>query len=805
MSRLRIGVVGDEQAHRSVVLAMQGQDAEVSLQSDGSDLDAEAVIVLCIGESMQSRIAVEVAERHGRVVVAARRIDMGVVTFATFVGASDAVLIDDRERLREAILRAAERRPDGDVADVPSDVALLRRVVDLTPNLVSVRDASGHVILVSQSFADFYGSTVEAMTGRSLSEVMPTPAEAERERAEDADVLAHHRSRMIEREVVDSSGTLRRLQIVKRLLQLDDGRAYVLAVAVDVTGHARSEQALVAANRFRSNVLEAISEAVFALDDSGRFTFVNHRLSELTGYTSAELVGSSLFRLISPPSLLDVRRYLHEALERPDEEHRFDLRIRRADGVERDVLCTFLGMASDGGETGVVGTWEDVTQRREAERRVEHLTMHDPLTDLPNRRLLQDRIAVALSQARRDGRKVALLYMDLNRFKSVNDALGHAAGDMLLRTLAVRLRAAIREGDTIARLGGDEFVFLAPAVESIADAAAMAEHLLSAVRLPFLIGDTEYVITGSVGIAIYPDHADDPESLLRSADLALFEAKRSGNEGWTVYAEHMVERSFEHFVLENDLRRALDSGELAVHYQPVIDLAGDTIAAVEALVRWKHPTRGLLLPEMFIPLAEETGLIVPLGQWILHEACLQAVRWREEGVIDVPIAVNLSARQFDRGLVASLRSIIERTGIEPSSVTLELTESAVVKSTAAGISVVEELKDAGVRIAIDDFGTGYSSLSYLEQFPLDALKIDRSFLPRDHDRISGGAIATAIIALAHGLGLEVVAEGVETAFQRDFLLARSCTLAQGFLFALPMPAAEFEEYVRVYARRRIPS
>jgi diguanylate cyclase (GGDEF)-like protein len=414
---------------------------------------------------------------------------------------------------------------------------------------------------------------------------------------------------------------------------------------------------------------------------------------------------------------------------------------------------------------------------------------------LPNRRLLNDRLNMAMSQAQRDRRIVAVLFVDLDRFKSINDSLGHRTGDAVLQELGTRLRAAVRAGDTVARMGGDEFVFLLPAIDSIEEAITVARKVLEAVRQPFVVDAREFVVTASVGMSFFPNHAADADTLIKQADIALFECKRRTSDAFEIFDESMSARSLDYFILENELRRAIAQQELTLVYQPIVEMRTERIISLEALVRWQHPEKGLLLPDDFIGLAEETGLIAPLGDWVLREACRQNREWQRRGLFSVPVAVNISARQLDSDLVASVTEALAESALPPQLLDLELTESILMESAASSSSIVDALKEMGTRISIDDFGTGYSSLSYLERFPIDCLKIDRSFMPHDMAAPGAGIIAGTIISMAQSMGIDVVAEGVETREQRDFLLARGCSRAQGHYFWPAMPAESLESLI----------
>jgi diguanylate cyclase (GGDEF)-like protein/PAS domain S-box-containing protein len=454
----------------------------------------------------------------------------------------------------------------------------------------------------------------------------------------------------------------------------------------------------------------------------------------------------------------------------------------------------------------MVGICWDITDRKTMEAQLVHGTLHDALTGLPNRSLLEDRLALAVRALARREQPLGLLFLDVDHFKIVNDSLGHDAGDALLVSVAERIAATVRPGDTVARFGGDEFVVVCEELASAGEALGLAQRIQDAVSAPLVVSGTELVVSVSTGIALTTDPETLPGSLLRDADSAMYNAKRSGRARSVVFADEMREQVIGRFETETQLRRALAEGQLRVHYQPILALAGSapgSVGAVEALVRWEHPTRGLVLPAEFVTIAEDTGLIVPLGEWVLEEACRQVVAWDVQGT-RLSVSVNVSGVQITQpDVVSRVAAVLERTGVDPSRVALEMTESVLMRDAEETLSVLRALKDLGVRLHVDDFGTGYSSLSYLKRFPVDAVKVDRSFvdgLANDPEDI---AIVEAIISLAHTLGIEVIAEGVESLPQLQALQAMGCESAQGYLFSRPVPAQDVARtLVEIPAARR---
>ncbi|MDP1863831.1 MAG: EAL domain-containing protein [Thiobacillus sp.] len=424
-----------------------------------------------------------------------------------------------------------------------------------------------------------------------------------------------------------------------------------------------------------------------------------------------------------------------------------------------------------------------------AKDNLEHLVHYDTLTDLPNRTLLQDRLGQAIELAHRQGRQLAVMFMDLDRFKHINDSLGHAVGDLLLQSVAQRLVGCVRHSDTISRQGGDEFVVLLPYIEHAEDAALSAQKLLAALELPHCVDEHTIYIGASIGISIYPDDGQDLETLLKCADSAMYHSKANGRNNYKFFEQSMNVRAIERQSIEGGLRRALERQEFVLHYQPKINLQSGAIVGVEALIRWQHPQRGLILPEQFVPIAEDCGLTQPIGRWVLREACKQAQAWLQAGLPPIVVAINASAPEFHtKDYFKNIRATLEEAHLEPRYLEIELTESVLMRDAAATDTVLHALADLGVQLAVDDFGTGYSSLSYLKKFPINTLKIDQSFVNQMIDNPDDAAIVSAVISMAKSLRLRVIAEGVETPEQAAFLRDRQCDEGQGYHFCRPMAA-----------------
>jgi len=452
---------------------------------------------------------------------------------------------------------------------------------------------------------------------------------------------------------------------------------------------------------------------------------------------------------------------------------------------------------ADGTSLRVIGTYIDISASKEAEQRILHLASHDTLTGLPNRDLLQDRIHQSIAQAQRGNHPAALLFIDLDHFKHINDSLGHDMGDLLLKEVAQRLVTSVRSEDTVARQGGDEFIVLLPSMSDAQDAGILAQKLLADLMAPYQIRGKELHITASIGIAVFPDDGEDVESLLRNSDIAMYHAKAAGRNNYQFFTQKMNQLAAERLALSTDLRHALSRGEMLLHYQPIIDIGSGKLAGIETLLRWQHPEHGLISPLKFIPLAEETGLIMPIGEWVLESACAQLKAWHNQGY-DVPrLAINLSAKQFrQKSLAQSIARILREAGVAADNIELEMTESLLMEDTDEVAENLKQLGNMGLGIAIDDFGTGYSSLSYLKRFTISTLKIDRSFVMDIATNPDDAAIVTAIIALAHSLQMKVVAEGVEAATQLDFLRQYGCDRYQGNYFSPALTATEMAAHLQ---------
>lgn len=569
-----------------------------------------------------------------------------------------------------------------------------------------------------------------------------------------------------------------------------------------VIERASTVEALFEAKERAQVTLNSIGDAVLSTDVDCKITYLNAVAERLTGWSQVDACGRPLrevFRIIDSTSRKSARNPMAAAiLENKTMALTPNCVLVRPDGSVSAIEDSVAPIHDRSGNvSGAVMVFRDVTKARAQSEHMVYLAQHDILTGLANRVLLSDRISQAVALARRHHQKLAVLFLDIDRFKHVNDSLGHDAGDSLLRSVSQRLLQCVRKSDTVSRQGGDEFVVLLPELEAPQDAAILTEKIVLALSAPYTLGSEQLRLTVSAGIAIYPDDGIDAETLLKNADFAMYHAKENGRNNYQFFRTEQNDRAIEHREVENGLRLALEREEFVLHYQPTIHLATRVISGVEALLRWRHPQRGLLAPEDFVPHAEISGAIVPIGRWVLREACTQGRIWQDSCLSPVRIAVNVSPVELrDPGFVAGVREILASTGFEAHYLELELTETVLVHDTASTATVLQALRDMGVQLALDDFGTGFSSLTHLKRFPIDMLKIDQSFV-RDLAIGSGDAsIVGAVISMAESLNLQVVAEGVETPEQFELLKEQGCPEAQGFFFSPPAGAEDVTQLLR---------
>ncbi|RXZ79664.1 EAL domain-containing protein [Paenibacillaceae bacterium] len=559
-------------------------------------------------------------------------------------------------------------------------------------------------------------------------------------------------------------------------------------------------------SREKELILNSAGEGIFGLDREGSITFCNPAAANMLGYNNKEdLIGQSyngIFNRITSFQL-DEQPAFASYIENNNTEYDTDEQFFREDGSRFPVEYVVSSIKEDGLIVGYVVTFKDITTRKVMEEKIKYHAYYDSLTNLPNRVLLKDRLNQGLAYAQIHGEKLAVFFLDLDRFKMINDTLGHSYGDLLLEEVARRLSACVGKGATVSRQGGDEFTIILPSVQSEEEVIVVAERVLEAFSRPFDLKGNEVFIKTSIGISIFPYDGDSEEILIMNADTAMYKSKELTGNNYQFYTSGMDRQTLEGVKFVSALYRAVDQNEFVIYYQPKFNYHTEEITGVEALVRWNHPERGMVLPGEFISIAEETGLIIPIGEWVLRGACQQLKVWHGLGFTNLGVSVNISARQFEqRNLLHIVNSILEETGLSPGCLELELTENVIIKNTEGTLKTMEQFKESGIKIAIDDFGTGFSSLGYLKRFPITTLKIDRSFLKDVAEDYENAAITTTIITLAQNLKLDVIAEGVENQAQIDFLLSKGCSDMQGYYFGQPNSATELTELLLMRVKTR---
>src|SRR6266581_6649192 len=666
--------------------------------------------------------------------------------------------------------------------------------------IVLIDRASMRFADVNETACRLLGYSREELLKMGPQDVLPTSRE-ELERAYDEFIATPSHIHGMRSRYRCKDGSTFPFESTRHVLRSGDAHI-IAAISRDISERLASENALrESEERFRG-LTELSTDMYWEQDDQFRFTSMSGTGSQRVNVKTFPAIGKKRWEQNYVNMTADAWAE-HIALLEAHKPFR-DMELCRLDETGKKIWISISGdpvFDSSGVFRGYRGVGKDISERKQDEERIHFLANHDALTSLPNRAMFNDVLNLAIQNARRYNRNFAVLFIDLDRFKNINDTLGHDAGDKLLQEMGARLTQTVRASDVVARLGGDEFVVLVQEVKEAKQVEAVARKVLSALVKPIVIQRQECRVTASIGICMYPAEAQGEQALMKNADIAMYRAKEDGKNTYKFYSEEMNIHSFERLALETSLRRGLERNEFVLHYQAKLDLHTGKINGVEALVRWQHPDLGMVPPAQFIPLAEETGLIVPLGKWVLHAACAQNVAWQREGLPPLHMAVNLSARQFaDEDLVKDIAAALESTGLKPELLELELTESMVIQNTERAGRVLAEIKKMGVRLAIDDFGVGYSSLTHLKRFPIDTLKVDRSFirdLPQD---LEDKAITEAIIAMGKSLNLTVVAEGVETLEQQTFLRDRACDEMQGFFFSKPIPGGEFAALLRMHIK-----
>jgi diguanylate cyclase (GGDEF)-like protein/PAS domain S-box-containing protein len=684
------------------------------------------------------------------------------------------------------------------VAGLQEQIKFFHSLLDSIPFPTFLKDLKGRYLGCNASFAKYFGVSREEIIGQSAFDILPATL-AGYCQASDQEFLQQGKIQRYEYGCSCADGHYRELLLDKTsLLDRDGSPSGMLGTLLDITECNLTKNALRSSEERFHSIFENAAIGILTITTSGKLLTVNPAFCYFLGYSDAELLSLRPTQIPHPDELANLKMLLAEV--RAGQRQTFDgeQRFLRKDGVTvwGQVTANWLFDAR-GTPTHAVCLVQDITQRRQVEEKVNQLAYFDPLTELPNRILLKERLKRDLVRAGYQEGTGALLFLDLDRFKGINDSLGHAAGDQLLRTVAHRLKKCVGVDDTVARLGGDEFVVILSQVPEPEDAAGVARKILEQLAMPMELAGQTISRTVSIGITLFPKDGDEVSNLLRNADLAMYQAKEQGRNNFQLYRGEQQARIVENLAMETLLRQALFRDELFLHYQPQIETASNRLRGMETLLRWQPTGQELIPPARFIPLAEETGLIIPLGDWVLQQACAQNKAWQEAGLPPLLVAVNVSGIQFKQAdFVARVEAILSESGLAPQYLELELTESFIMKNVEQTRQTLQGLKRLGVQLAVDDFGIGYSSLNYLKNFPIDRLKIDQSFIRDIHHKPNDAAITKAIIAMGHSLGMRVIAEGVETREQLDFLRLHQCDETQGYYFGQPISKDEFTSYLQ---------
>ncbi|BAE52958.1 bifunctional diguanylate cyclase/phosphodiesterase [Paramagnetospirillum magneticum] len=692
---------------------------------------------------------------------------------------------------RETLLRQQARTMEALAENYRLSELHNRAIVDNTADAIVTFGEDGGIGTYNPSAERIFGYAPPEIVGKQISLLIPELIKP--------DPFLDHRT-----EVVGVRKTRAHFPLELSLASMELGgqRLYV-AIGHDITLRKANEAELVNQKEWLTTLINALPDLICFKDGKGRWLVANQFYLDLVGLSGVDYVGRT------GPELARLSHNFQEFLTTAKETDERAWKDGKPLSYEKAMETPSRGtkvfdmlkiplFKPDGRRSGLVLVGRDVTERKLAAARIQHLAHHDALTELPNRVLFQERLRQSLAQAKRSGWKLALMFLDLDKFKDINDTLGHHVGDLLLRAVAKRLTRCVRETDTVARLGGDEFAVILTNLDDLEGASRVAESIIAGIADPFGLDEHEVRTSTSIGITLYPDDSIDADQLLKNADLAMFRSKAEGRNNYHFYVAQMDAEVRARKLIENDLRQALGTEQLELHYQPLVEMSSRRIVGCEALLRWNHPTRGWVPPGEFIPIIERSDLIGPLGRWILHRACQQGREWQRDGLEPMKIAVNLSPAQFKQtqSIIAMVADILDQTGFAPDQLQLEITEGIAMQNVDATIEVLQSLRAMGVVISIDDFGTGYSSLNYLKRFPVDKLKIDRSFVVDIGLHPDNAAVVEAIVNLGHSLRTRVNVEGIETKEQLDFLQAHKVDEAQGFYFSKAVPADQFAHLVR---------
>jgi diguanylate cyclase (GGDEF)-like protein/PAS domain S-box-containing protein len=719
-----------------------------------------------------------VTRRVVKLLLAAERVGAGKLNTIAGVNGPDEI-----GRLGQAF--------DGMVRSMVRSSAQLRKLslaVEQSPNSIIIADAKGIIEYVNPHFCTVTGYAAEEVIGKSMRihQSGQTPREVYEELWQTIKSGRVWRGELFNKS---KHGRLYWEELcISPIFDEQGGITHYLSEQVDISARKQAEEQI----RLFEKVFANANEAIVISDADNRILATNPAFTEIFGFTAEEAIGKNPRMLAS--GLTDESAYQRMwASINADGKWQGEVLDRRKNGEIFAEWLSISALRDNAGKlTHYIALMSDISERKAVEERMTYLAQHDVLTGLPNRMLFQDRLHQAVTYAERQHTNVALLFLDLDRFKNVNDTLGHHYGDLLLQEVTRRIRLCVRNSDTVSRQGGDEYVIMLPNLDDLGDIIQVVKKLIETIAQPYQLEEHSVHMTTSVGVSVYPQDGTDSETLIKNADTAMYQAKDAGRNCYRFFTQAMNSSIARRVGLENKLRKALKGNELLLHYQPLVDLRSGQIVAAEALVRWQHPEDGLIPPVEFIRIAEETGMIVPLGDWVLGEACRQNQEWRKLGLREITMAVNLSPLQLhDRNLVKTVSKALSHSGMPAGALELEITESAMMKNPDQAIAALNKLSGLGIRFSIDDFGTGYSSLSYLKKFPVDMLKIDQSFVRDLTVDSDDAAIVSAVISMAKSLGLHVIAEGVETAEQLLFLEGLDCEMMQGYYFSRPLPAGEF--------------
>jgi len=716
---------------------------------------------------------------------------------------SSPIMIDGRPVAVQGIARDVTERKLGEEALRTSEQQY-RDLFENANDLIYTQDLEGNFTSLNRAGELITGYSRKEATSMNIAQVV-APEYLEAARSMTAQKLNGSAPTAYELEIITKTGNRVSLELSTRLMLQNGVPVGVQGVARDITERRRAEEAIRASEQRYRQLGEGILHQIWTAEPEGRLDYVNGRMIEYFNRSSEEIIGDGWKESVHPDDLAEcMQRWMHSLWT--GEHYEVEFRLRHHDGTYRwHVSKATAGRNENGVITKWFGTNTDIHDQKSSEEKLNYYARHDSLTDLPNRAEFMNQLKISVERLKNSAASgFAVLFLDLDRFKIVNDSLGHVIGDKLLIAIAERLRSCIRPGDVVARLGGDEFTILLNRTGGIADVIRVAERVQSRLNDPFKLGNYEVFTTASVGIIMSDEVLREPEDFLRDADAAMYRAKESGKARYEVFDRQMHVRNLNQLQVETDLRHAVERNEFEVLYQPIVELQTNRITEFEALIRWRHPKHGLLGPSDFVGVAEETGLIVPMGKWILHEACRQIAAWQSKFTVPLAVSVNLSARQLMHpSLTGQIAGILEESGLSPTQLKLEVTESTVMEHSDRSLSVLSELDDLGVSLSTDDFGTGYSSLSYLQRFPFDRLKIDRSFIDKMDGDDRSRAIVKTILMLGENLGMGVVAEGIETERQLELLLSLGCRHGQGFFFARPLEAKRAEKLLEPLLKRPI--